>query len=335
MADTSENTKSVGEKLVYAAIPIFLAAAIICGMGVLVVMRAKSDSSLLGGLFTTCIGATFAFGAVLVGVRGAMQVAIGQATPPAAAAGGAGDLSEAVPLLRSISDRLMVSDAAKRIAYREKDLEALRKAISDDINLGKFDAALALVQEMEKTYGYKAEAEHFREEIIDAREAVVEREVQKGMEEIDRAITEADWDKISTLANRLRRTFPEHTRCKHLPSYIKERKEQHKTHLEKEFLQAAERDDVARAEQLLKELDKYLTPEEAEPFRETARAVFGKKRKNLGVQFKLALDDKDWAQAIAVGEEIIKEFPNSKMAEEFKGVRDALHERLKTQKAQA
>ncbi len=331
MTDTSENTKSVGEKLVYAAIPIFLAAAIICGMGVLVVMRAKTELSLIGGLFTTCIGATFAFGSVLVGLRGAMQVAISQAAPPSGS-GAQGDLAEAVPLLRTISERLIISDAAKRIAYREKDLEALRKAISDDINVGKFDAALALVQEMENTYGYKAEADHFREEIIDARDAVVEREVQKGMEEIDRAIAAADWDKISTLANRLRRTFPEHSRCKHLPSYIKERKEQHKTMLEKEFLQAAERDDVTRAEQLLKELDKYLTPEEAEPFRETARAVFGKKRKNLGVQFKLALDDKDWAQAIAVGEEIIKEFPNSKMAEEFKGVRDALHERLKTQK---
>jgi hypothetical protein len=331
MAETSESTKSVGEKLVYAAIPIFLAASVICGLGILVVMRAKTELSLGGGLVTTCIGATFAFGAVLVGIRGAVQVAMSQGVVTSSGGGG-GDMSEAVPLLRTISDRLMVSDAAKRIAYREKDLEALRKAISDDINVGKFDASLALVQEMENTYGYKAEADHFREEIIDARDAVVEREVQKGMEEIDRAITEADWDRISTLANRLRRTFPEHPRCRHLPSYIKERKEQHKTHLEKEFLQAAERDDVTRAEQLLKELDKYLTPEEAEPFRETARAVFGKKRKNLGVQFKLALDDKDWAQAIAVGEEIIKEFPNSKMAEEFKGVRDALHERLRTQK---
>jgi len=334
MAETPANPRSVGDKLIYGAIPVFFAGAIICGMGILIMMRAKNDTSLLGGLLTISIGACFSFGAVLIGVRGAVMSALSHSMSNALS-GLQEQQSEAVPLLRAIADRLLVSDAAKRIAYREKDLDALRKAISDDIAIGKFDAALALVQEMEKTYGYKAEADHFREEIIDAREAVVEREVQKGMEDIDKAIEAADWDRIATLANRLRRTFPEHGKCKNLPAYIKKRKEDHKAALEKDFLQAAERDDVTRAEQLLKELDKYLSPEEAEPFRETARAVFGKKRKNLGVQFKLAVDDKDWAQAIVVGEEIVQDFPNSKMAEEVRSMMDVLKERAKSQKTSA
>ena len=56
-------------------------------------------------------------------------------------------------------------------------------------------------------------------------------------------------------------------------------------------------------------------------------SVIGRKRDNLGVQFKLAVQDKEWAGAIRVGEQIVKEFPNTKMAEEVRSMVDVLRTR--------
>ena len=65
---------------------------------------------------------------------------------------------------------------------------------------------------------------------------------------------------------------------------------------------------------------------EAEPYREVAKGVIGQARENLGVQFKLAVQDRQWHIAAAVGDRIIKEFPNSRMAQEIREVIDGIRE---------
>jgi len=85
--------------------------------------------------------------------------------------------------------------------------------------------------------------------------------------------------------------------------------------------------------QLIREMDKYLTEQEAEPLRETARGVIGKARDNLGVQFKLAVRDKEWVAAVNIGEQIIRDFPNSKMSDEVRSMLDVLRQRAAGQQA--
>src|SRR5690606_35034852 len=67
--------------------------------------------------------------------------------------------------LRLIADRLLISETAKRITYRDQDRQALREAIEEDLKKGEFDAAMVLITEMSKAYGYIAEAEEYRERI--------------------------------------------------------------------------------------------------------------------------------------------------------------------------
>jgi hypothetical protein len=78
---------------------------------------------------------------------------------------------------------------------------------------------------------------------------------------------------------------------------------------------------------MLRELDNYLTPEEAEPLRELARGVIGKARENLGVRFKLSVQDRRWREAAEVGEQIIRDFPNTRMAAEVREVIDGVRAR--------
>jgi len=61
--------------------------------------------------------------------------------------------------------------------------------------------------------------------------------------------------------------------------------------------------------------------------------VVGKKRQNLGVRFKMAVQDRDWIDGVTVGEQIIREFPNSMMAKEVREMLDTLRERAASQRA--
>ena len=118
--------------------------------------------------------------------------------------------------------------------------------------------------------------------------------------------------------------YPESERSKTLLKRVRDSRDDYKQELERKFLEAAGREDVETAWELFKEMDGYLTEAEAEPLRETARGVVGKKRQNLGVQFKLAVHDREWTQAVRVGEQIIREFPNSKMANEVRVLLDRM-----------
>ena len=236
-------------------------------------------------------------------------------------------------LLRTIADRLLVSETAKRITYRKQDREALRQAIREDIDKRDFDTAMVLVEEMAATYGYREESEIFREEITKARQADREAKIDAAVNSLNSILARHDWDAAAAQASKIGRLFPDSPKTRNLMRMVQQAREQHKQNLEREFLAAAARDDVDRAVELLRELDRHLTPEEAEPFRETARGVIGKKRDNLGVQFKLAVHDKDWTTAVRVGEQIIREFPNTKMSEEVRGRLDLLRERAAGQQA--
>ena len=73
--------------------------------------------------------------------------------------------------------------------------------------------------------------------------------------------------------------------------------------------------------------DGYLTEDDAEQYREVARGVIGKARENLGAQFKMAVQDRQWETAAIVGQRILDEFPNTRMAEEIRSMMDTLRER--------
>jgi hypothetical protein len=244
-----------------------------------------------------------------------------------------GKLSATNDHLKQISARLLISDVAKRITGRDQDRQALRQAIEEDLTRGDFDAALVLVNEMARTYGYALEAEEFRDRIQNARAASLNARIAESMVGFEKLLADAEWDKAHAEAAKLHRLYPDAVQVRDLPRRVKEAWQARKHDLERSLLQSASHDDVEGAMEALRELDRYLTPQEAAPFLEVARGVIGKKRQNLGVQFKLAIQDREWTQAVAVGEQIIREFPNTKMADEVRSTIDILRERAAGQRA--
>ena len=279
-------------------------------------------------VLATALGAAGLAMLIIGSVRWAMYGKKGAA----AASGGVGG-DEVATLLRSINERVLLSDTAKRIAYRHEDIQSLRKTIKEDVQKRRFDAAMALVAELSQTYGYLEEAENFRDQIHAARVAEQEEKINAAIANLDDILARHDYEKAGREAAKIQRLYPDSDKVKKLVRRVIESREAYKKQLERDFLAAAERDEVDRAIELLKEMDRYLTEQEAEPYREVARGVIGKKRDNLGVQFKIAVHDKEWMRAVRVGEQIIAEFPNTKMADEVRNMLDLLRERAAGQQA--
>src|SRR5581483_1427236 len=55
-------------------------------------------------------------------------------------------------MLNLISEQQLLSDKAKSVAFREKDRDALRRAIPEEMARSDWESALALVNDMEATF---------------------------------------------------------------------------------------------------------------------------------------------------------------------------------------
>lgn len=227
-------------------------------------------------------------------------------------------VSELGRAVRALSDQAVLSDDARRLLNRRGERELLCRAIEEDIAAEDWDAAIVLCTELADRFGYRAEAEQFRTQIDKARSVVQERRVADAIAQLDGLIVQRKWDQALKDAARITRLYPDSPRSEGLRTRVERARAVYKADLERRFLDAAGQDRVEEAMELLRELDAYLSDTEAAPYREVARGVIGKARENLGVQFKIAVQDRQWVSAAAIGRRIVNEFPNTRMAAEVR-----------------
>lgn len=236
-------------------------------------------------------------------------------------------LRELTGAVDHLCEHQALSDDARRVLNRQRERELLRKAIEEDIAHEDWDAAMVLVRELAERFGYRVDAEEFRTRIDEARYETVQRRVDAAIAGLDELIEARRWDEARREAERISRLYPESRRIDGLRHRVEQSREAFKRDLERRFLHAAGEERIDEAMSLLREMDQYLTEAEAEPLKEVARGVIGRARENLGVQFKLAVQDKAWQRAAEVGERVLEEFPNSRMADEIRGLIDGIRDR--------
>ncbi len=226
--------------------------------------------------------------------------------------------------IQRLSDQQSLSDDARRVLNRDNERQLLKAAIDQDIRQGDYEAAMVLVRELADRFGYRADAEEMRTRIEAERAEQLESELSNAIAALDGLITQRRWDNARSEAERIGRLFPNERRAQGLMQRVENARKHYRLDLERRFLQAAGAEQIDEAMTLLTELDAYLAPEEAEQFKEVARGVIGKARDNLGAQFKLALRDHQYRRAVVAGQQIIAQFPNSRMADEVRSMMDDL-----------
>jgi hypothetical protein len=227
-------------------------------------------------------------------------------------------VDDATASLKSLASVASLSDKAKSTIYRERELEALRETIHHHLMLQDYDAASALIGSMDREFGYVEEARRLRDEVTASRKATMEEKVDGSLRHFQEILDRHDWARAAREAERMMRLMPNNERIAQLLAKIDAARVAHKRQLLQDYGEAIRKNDVDRGIELLRQLDLYLTPPEAAALQESARGVFRAKLQNLNLQFTMSVTDQRWADAVATGEQIVRDYPNSRMAMEVR-----------------
>lgn len=238
-------------------------------------------------------------------------------------------------MLNLISEQQLISERAKAVAFRDKDYEALHRAIREEMARGQYDAALLLVNDVENSFGYKQESQQLRDEIAQLRDAATRRIATEAIAQIDRDCSAEKWDQALGLADRLSTTYPGHEMVVPLRQQVLQRKEAVKQVLLQRWRDAVARKDIDGSIDILRQLDIYVTAEEVSQLRDGALEIFKARIERLRERFKKSVQDKNWADAIEVGQDILADFPTSKLAQEVRDMMDMLQTRKAEEAATA
>ncbi len=224
--------------------------------------------------------------------------------------------------LTQINHSTRVSETAKAIAFRDADKQSLREAVFDKLQQHDFNAANEIIEEISKRPEYEDLAEQLKSQIGRYHDATDHERLDQMIAHIEKLLDDCHWARASAQIEGLIKTHPDSEQARRMRQVLLDRKQQHKRILLAAWDDAVKRQETDRSLEILKELDLYLTPNEGLALQEAARDVFRTKLHNLGVQFAIAVTEKQWVGALDIGQRIVNDFPNSKMSEE---IRTKLH----------
>ena len=233
--------------------------------------------------------------------------------------------------LTQINHSTRISETAKAIAFRDADRQSLREAVLEKLQQQDFDAAQQIIDEIARRPEYQELAEQLRKQVEQYHTATDQERANQAIVHIEKLFNNCHWARASAQIEGLIKTHPDNEQIKSMRQILLDKKQERKRILLAAWDDAVRGRETDRSLDILKELDLYLTPNEGLALQEAARDVFRTKLHNLGVQFSIAVTEKQWNSALNIGEHIIKDFPNSRMSEEIHGKLNVLKQNVQMQ----
>ena len=243
----------------------------------------------------------------------------------------AGALEQISAGLTQINHSTRVSETVKAIAFRDADRQSLREAVFDKLQQQEFDAAKQIIDEIAKRPEYLELAEQLRAQVEKYHTATDQERINQAIAHIERLLDNCRWARASAQIEGLVKAYPDSEKAKSMRYILLDKKQERKKILLAAWNDAVQQQETDRSLEILKELDLYLTPNEGLALQEAARDIFRTKLHNLGVQFSIAVTEKQWNGALNIGQQIIKDFPNSRMSEEIRGKLVVLEQNVQMQ----
>lgn len=234
--------------------------------------------------------------------------------------------------LAQINKSTRISDTVKSIAFKDADRQSLKEVVFEKLQAKEFNAAKEIIEEIEKHPEYCELAEELKEQADQYQNATEQERMNQIISHIEKLIDDAQWTRASAQIEGLVKANPGSEQARNMRLVLYERKQERKRILLAAWDDAVTSQETDRSLAILKELDSYLTPSEATALQEAASDIFRIKLHTLGVQFSMAVSERRWADALDVGQKIIKDFPNSKMCQEIYAKLDVLKQNVDMQK---
>ena len=230
-------------------------------------------------------------------------------------------------VMSAIERNTALSDKTRSIAHRGREWEALRESVFDAIRKEEYETVFRLIDTLQLDPAYKHEVERLRNETREECTDAFRRKAQLAVHHINSLLAGHQWQQAASEIERLEKLMPAEPRVKGLWDLLARSREQFKQTLLQDWKKAVTDNHIEKGLELLRELDQYLTPEEARSAEATARELFRERLQQLGIQFQFAVNERRWRDALTAGLQIIEEFPNSRMATEIRDRLSPLRER--------
>lgn len=243
----------------------------------------------------------------------------------------AGSLEKMHIGLTQINHSARVSETVKAIVFRDADKQSLRDAVFDKLQQQDFDAAKKIINEIAKRSEYQELAAQLSEQVEQYHTTTDQERINQAIAHIEKLLDNCHWVRASTQIEGLIKAYPDSEKAKAMRQILLDKKQERKKILLAAWDDAVRGRETDRSLDILKDLDLYLTPNEGLALQEAARDVFRTKLHKLGVQFSIAVTEKKWPSALNIGQQIIKDFPNSKMSEEIHSKLDVLEQNVQMQ----
>ncbi len=234
--------------------------------------------------------------------------------------------------LAQINKSTRISDTVKSIAFKDADRQSLREVVFEKLQSKEYSAAKEIIEEIEKHPEYNDLAEELKEQAEQYQNATEQERMNQIISHIEKLIDDAQWTRASAQIEGLVKAHPDSEQARNMRLVLYERKQERKRILLAAWDDAVTNQETDRCLVILKEIDSYLTPNEASALQESASDIFRTKLHTLGTQFSLAVSEKRWADALDIGQRIINDFPNSKMCQEIYTKLDVLKQNVDMQK---
>ncbi len=240
-------------------------------------------------------------------------------------------LEKSHAMLTQINQNIPLSETTRAIAFRDADRQSLREAVLSKLHQQDFETTYEMIDEIAHSTRYKKLAEQLKIQADKYRDATDIERADQVITHVEKLLENCQWSRASAQIERLIWTYPKSEKAKAMRQKLIDKKQERKKELLVAWDDAVKRQDTDRSLEILRELDLYLTPNEGLALQEAARDIFRSKLHNLGVQFSFAVSEKQWANALKTGQQIIHDFPNSKMAQEIRAKIEILRERVRQQ----
>ena len=236
-------------------------------------------------------------------------------------------------VMTQLDQSARLSETAKAIVFRDTERQSLREAVFDKLQQQDFNTTYKIIDEISQHQAYKELAEQLRIQADKYRDATDQERENQVIAHIEKLFESFQWPKASVLIERLIKASPNSEKAKAMRQRLLDKKQERKKALLTVWDDAVKRQATDQSLEILRELDLYLSPNEGLALQEAARDVFRTKLHNLGVQFSLAVSEKQWDRAFQIGGQIMRDFPNSKMAEEIREKWDILQQNVRRKKS--
>ena len=230
-------------------------------------------------------------------------------------------------ILGRVERTMRLSTTAREIVFQDAERMELAEAVLARLHQRDFDGTEKIIKAIAAQPQYGDLADQLLRRLEAFRNGTEEEQINQIVAHIQELCEGYHWGQANARIVKLLREFPDSAKAKSALEDFHRKKDMRKKALIGAWDAAVRDGDTDRSLEILKELDLYLTPSEGLALQESASSVFKTKLHNLGVEFSVSVTEQNWGKALEAGEQIISNFPNSRMAQEIRGKIGILRQR--------